>query len=215
MRKRPSPRRKLANAALFVVGHRYGNLTLIRCVEHTTSRSAGKKHFRWECQCDCGRTVYRSRAQIYDELHPWCRRCGLRRLETPLAEAAIGRILWRYQRRASERGLSFTLTATQIAQLVQQPCYYCGDEKSNFTRKTLRRESANHGVKFFYNGIDRIDSALGYDIENVVPCCKTCNVMKRDMPQAKFLAHIGRIYAQSRATGSLASLGDPVTVALL
>ena len=46
---------------------------------------------------------------------------------------------------------------------------------------------------FTYNGIDRVDNALGYTTGNVVPCCKQCNHAKSDMPYADFMAWIARL----------------------
>ena len=32
-----------------------------------------------------------------------------------------------------------------------------------------------------YNGIDRLDSSLGYTKDNIVTCCKICNYAKNKM----------------------------------
>jgi hypothetical protein len=46
----------------------------------------------------------------------------------------------------------------------------------------------------YYNGIDRIDSNLGYEINNCIPCCGTCNYMKNTMTPKDFLKKIEIIY---------------------
>jgi hypothetical protein len=38
----------------------------------------------------------------------------------------------------------------------------------------------------YLNGIDRIDSKLGYVEGNVVSCCKICNSAKGDLTLAEF-----------------------------
>ena len=43
-------------------------------------------------------------------------------------------------------------------------------------------------------GIDRIDSYLGYFVDNCVPCCAECNRMKFKHPQKDFLDIIDKIY---------------------
>ncbi len=48
-----------------------------------------------------------------------------------------------------------------------------------------------------YNGLDRVDNALGYTPTNVVACCGLCNWIKRDLSQAQFLAAVARIYHHS------------------
>ena len=44
------------------------------------------------------------------------------------------------------------------------------------------------------NGIDRLDSSKGYTINNCVPCCSKCNLMKSNFKKEDFLQHISKIY---------------------
>jgi hypothetical protein len=93
-------------------------------------------------------------------------------------------LLTRYgstKRGAIVRGLSFDLTVRQFASLIGRECVYCG-LKSNF------------------NGIDRVDSKIGYIIENCVPCCGTCNVMKMAQSVDEFIQRCRRITARSFST---------------
>jgi hypothetical protein len=87
--------------------------------------------------------------------------------------------VWRsVQRSASLRKRLFTLSQEDFEQLVIQPCYYCG----------------------FYSmhrfvGIDRIDNNKGYILENCIPACKMCNLIKNaDHPNA-FLDKVDMICA--------------------
>lgn len=50
----------------------------------------------------------------------------------------------------------------------QKPCWYCGREI-----KTI--------------GLDRANNEIGYKIDNLIPCCATCNKAKRDMTQSGFI----------------------------
>jgi hypothetical protein len=60
-----------------------------------------------------------------------------------------------------DRKLKFNITEEQWLCLVKQPCYLCG----------FQIES---GV-----GLDRVDSTIReYTLENVKPCCYTCNMLK-------------------------------------
>jgi hypothetical protein len=47
---------------------------------------------------------------------------------------------------------------------------------------------------YVYNGIDRLDSSRGYEMGNVVPCCKQCNWAKNDIPYDEFLDWIKRVH---------------------
>lgn len=42
-------------------------------------------------------------------------------------------------------------------------------------------------------GLDRVNNENGYTMENVVPCCSTCNYMKRHLKQSDFFKHILKI----------------------
>jgi hypothetical protein len=50
-----------------------------------------------------------------------------------------------------------------------------------------------HGLRVISNGLDRIDSSIGHVLENVVPCCFDCNIMKSNRTVDEFLAHIKKI----------------------
>ena len=46
---------------------------------------------------------------------------------------------------------------------------------------------------FKRNGIDRLNSKLGYFLDNCVPCCATCNTMKMSLGEKEFITHINKI----------------------
>ena len=50
------------------------------------------------------------------------------------------------------------------------------------------------GVSIRVNGIDRIDSNIGYTKENSVSCCKFCNTAKSTMSRDEFLKWIKKVY---------------------
>ena len=80
----------------------------------------------------------------------------------------------RYRDGAEKRNLLFDLSEYEFYDFISNTvCYYCGDN---------------------YNlGIDRIDSNIGYERENIVPCCGTCNIMKREMDLEKFINKCSQI----------------------
>jgi hypothetical protein len=106
-----------------------------------------------------------------------------------------------YKSGAKKRGFDWDLSYSQFYQLTTQSCTYCGSEplELNYFEKapSLQRESPNrdwskYTIKF--NGVDRVDSFLGYSEENCVPCCTNCNRAKSDMSFAEFKNHIERVY---------------------
>jgi hypothetical protein len=68
------------------------------------------------------------------------------------------------------------LTKEQFDTITKQPCYYCG----------IMQEKG-------FNGIDRMDSIKGYEIENCVSCCTECNMMKGAVDNITFVRRVEHI----------------------
>jgi 5-methylcytosine-specific restriction endonuclease McrA len=64
---------------------------------------------------------------------------------------------------AKQRGHDITMTDDEIMNMTDLPCVYCAHETED---------------RVFRNGIDRLDSSIGYEISNCVPCCGYCNKSK-------------------------------------
>jgi len=72
------------------------------------------------------------------------------------------------------KNLGCNLTEEILGKIISKPCYYCGEQEK------LR-------------GLDRVNSAKGYFLNNVVSCCLRCNRMKSYFPQQDFLNHCKKI----------------------
>ncbi len=81
-----------------------------------------------------------------------------------------------YKRSACVRNLYFELSKEEFEKLVHSPCVYCGQFQEGEVI-----------------GIDRLSSENGYSIQNCVPCCKICNMMKQSLTLEQFLCHIKKI----------------------
>lgn len=77
----------------------------------------------------------------------------------------------KYRGRTIREGMSFELMKEEYEYLRQQPCVYCH-------RPT---------TKMHHNGIDRIDSSIGYIRSNCVTCCGGCNVAKGKKNPEEFI----------------------------
>lgn len=165
-------------------GQRFGRLTVIE--RSGTDKQGGVV---WLCMCDCGK---QNNVTGKNLLSGNTRSCGclsyeIRRL--PEGEASRNAIINRMKHDAIRRNLSWELSDTFVQELITQPCYYCGGSPSQI--------AGNHGGRngtFIYNGIDRIDSSIGYVPDNTVPCCKRCNYAKHEMNVQEFKDWVRRVY---------------------
>jgi hypothetical protein len=79
-----------------------------------------------------------------------------------------------YKKRAKKRNLEFELTENDCKNFYNTKCYYCNDDIKGM-------------------GIDRLDSNIGYVLNNLVPCCSKCNYMKHVMNKYEFIKHMKKI----------------------
>lgn len=112
----------------------------------------------------------------------------------PDGQAAFNSLFMSYKRNAEKhRGINFSLSKDEFKELTSLECVYCGAAPSTYRApESLRWKGKNSGF-YIYNGIDRIDSSKGYETNNVVPCCPTCNYMKSDMSVDNFYSHIKKV----------------------
>jgi hypothetical protein len=94
-------------------------------------------------------------------------------------------LLHRYIRQAEKRGYQFKIKFEHFKHMVQSKCYYCGQEPKQKMGDVL------------YNGVDRIDNTVGYELGNVVACCGTCNKAKGTMGAYEFEDWLERINTRS------------------
>ena len=83
-----------------------------------------------------------------------------------------------YSYSSDSRGVGFSLSRDQFVSFWQKPCHYCGGVITTI-------------------GLDRVDNAVGYTMDNVVSCCEVCNVIKNTIPVDAWLAHLRRIVAKA------------------
>lgn len=178
-----------------LTGQVFGSLTVL-AFDRTHVSPGGQKTPRWLCQCACGNTKSVAAPNLRNGNSKSCG-CGERAPGRSRILSGkptwLGEMLSVYRRGALDRGFAFDLTVEQFETLVGQDCYYCGAVPSE--RVLADRK---FGGNYLANGIDRKDSSLGYFLENCVPCCTTCNVMKMALSAEQFIEHARRIAAHAR-----------------
>lgn len=80
----------------------------------------------------------------------------------------------KYKRSAEERGFKWQLSRDEFMEHWQKPCVHCGSPIETI-------------------GLDRINSNLPYQADNIEPCCSICNAMKSDTPTVDWYSHMEKI----------------------
>lgn len=137
-----------------------------------------KKRAKLYCNSKCKQAYRSANSNEMKEL-PY----SLAKLDRKLKEKGLFTDKWeetpkgrysKYKSGAKRRQLEFKLTLNQFKKYWRQPCHYCGD-----SIRTI--------------GLDRIDSSIGYNIDNIVPCCPKCNWMKMTQGYDEFIEHCKKI----------------------
>lgn len=186
---------------LFVeVGQRFGQGVVIEAEIRVPGRQQGNAvTFRGvRLLCDCG-NEYTTRLDSLSAGHSLS--CGCRRGryggKSDPERVAKNYLLRVYQRNAKVRDLAWSLTDEDFYRLILLECHYCGQPPVT-TQKIRRRVKDGERRRyqdsgFAANGLDRVDNAAGYTLENVVACCETCNRAKHAMSYGEFMAWIARL----------------------
>lgn len=188
------------------LGKKQGRLLVTEVLISSTGDS-DKRRGVYRCTCDCGNTIEVFGTQIKQGK---CS-CGCLQYEARFGpqyrkrrpDRATYTIQYHgHERSAKERGY-IPLDRDTWMSIVTKPCNYCGEidirnsilQRSN--RKYFVKDITNDEIKMYEvpcNGVDRIDSNIGYELNNIVPCCAQCNYMKIHYPQEQFLKKAEQIH---------------------
>ncbi len=181
------------------IGDRYGRLTVI---DYAGKDKRGK-HL-WLCKCDCGNEKIvvsdnlssgksNSCGCLLHEVIGKCNQYGYYEDR----EEAILRVQYSHLKRRNKKFTGDVMSYEEFVAKSKSPCFYCGLEYSR-ELYDRRNETKSKGlvsdIVVKCNGIDRIDSNIGYTSENTVSCCKYCNTAKNTMTIEHFKDWITRLY---------------------
>jgi hypothetical protein len=160
-------------------------------------------------KCDCGTEKLVSRENLVGGTTRSCG-CFLRK-----DTAARTIVRSSYKGGAKQRGLSFSLSDEEFLSLTSSPRHYCGCLPFRGQRANGRRRGGDTpGGAYTYNGIDRVNNAIGYELSNCVPCCTECNRAKMDRTYEDFVEWIGRVNTRISIGKALQILDRPTHNAL-
>ena len=147
----------------------------------------------WRTVCSCGTEADVTSRNLLRSNSCGCKkggRGGSRRRRFPPGEVGLRTAYFWHKSGAHRRGIQQDLTLEQYRHVVTQECTYCGAPPSTTTSGT----DGSVYTAFAHNGVDRADNTLGYTVSNSVPCCPTCNMVKRDLSVQDFLAWAARVH---------------------
>jgi len=178
-----------------IIGKKIGRLTVVK----RSYPNAKNKDLMYVCKCECGtEKIIRGK----DLRRGATKSCGClhnealgNRQRIAIGLATMRAVIGSYKRKAKIRGLEWNLAETQFKEITQQNCHYCGAKPNNVGKHETKNGN------YIYNGLDRINNNKGYMIDNIVPCCKHCNVAKNDMTLQEFKDWIGKVHNKILARG--------------
>jgi len=184
---------KKKDSCLVRAGDKIGSFTFIR------SECVGKNK-TWIVECVCGEEKrFWKYSAIARQKTCGCGvdECGLTKEQRRMLNSR----LHSYKSGARKRGLDWDLSYKEFYEVSSGDCVYCGGEarEVNYFKNapSLQEESPNRDWSLYtirFNGIDRVNSSMGYSAGNCVSCCIKCNRAKNDMSFEDFRLHIERIY---------------------
>lgn len=174
-----------------IKGEVFGFLTAIK----RTSEVKKNVPVKWLFKCACGN---KKEILKYYVLNGVSKSCGcqttdlrydsLKKQGKKLSqgEASFNILLREYKAAAKQRKIDFKLKKEEFKKLTKENCFYC-----NIEPKQIRKNNAVTET-YVYNGVDRLDSSIGYTKKNCVACCKRCNFAKSNSSLEEFLDWISR-----------------------
>lgn len=149
------------------------------------------KKIQWLVRCECGNQKVVLKPDVLSGKTKTCG-CGMNqgyKKEEDRENIVAKTLFSEYRKSARVRGYEFNISFDKFKELIiSSKCYYCGSNES----RQRKDESTNFVLS--YMGIDRLMNDIGYVDNNIVPCCSTCNYMKKDMDVDVFLNLIKIIY---------------------
>ena len=148
---------------------------------HSNGRNRPEHVYRKTCKT-CGKRKFLSQYNMVKE-GKYCAHCrDCYNAKARVRPLTISKAIRERKRDARKRDISWGLSDQECEALLCGNSSYCGCQPSH-----------NERVGKSINGIDRIDSTLGYLTGNVVSCCFRCNLMKRELTVEQFKAQIKAI----------------------
>lgn len=134
-----------------------------------------KKYWKWKVRCpNCNIDTWKFSNTLVGLKYP-CKRCYDNSMKIFNESPAIKKAFLSLKNNAKARNIDVQITEKQFYNIAKNSCAYCGAEPIEKTPPKEWQKTT------FLNGVDRINNAIGYTIENCAPCCEQCNWAKKDL----------------------------------
>ena len=181
---------------LDLIGMRYNMLMVVKKLPSKVCGDKSKyyKKRMWLCKCDCGNMTEANTGSLTCDKK---KSCGCltstksaensikSRYKIVKQDAGYRSIYSSYKLNAKSRKFDFNIDFDYAVSIMKSDCHYCGIEPSNTYMKSYYNAT--------YNGIDRVDNTKGYEMDNIVSCCKMCNIAKNNNTEEYFLQWVKRL----------------------
>jgi len=161
------------------IGNKINRLIVV-ALHHQDKR--WRKYYVFKCDCGLKKVIHGAAVVSGNT-----KSCGCLAKESKKARRVspnhteVTAIILGYKRHAINRGYKWSLKRSDVENIINKDCFYCGSSPNN---RKITKNSLNNGL--LYSGIDRIDSEKDYTDNNVLPCCKICNYAKSNMSIKRF-----------------------------
>ena len=186
---------------LDLIGMRYSMLMVVEKLPSKVYGDKSKYHKKrmWLCKCDCGNMTEANTGSLTCDKK---KSCGCltstksaensikSRYKIAKQDAGYRSVYSSYKLNAKSRGFDFNIDFDYAVSIMKSDCHYCGIEPSNTYMKSYYNAT--------YNGIDRVDNTKGYEMDNIVSCCKMCNIAKNNNTEEYFLQWVKRLSEYQR-----------------
>lgn len=174
------------------IGTKFGDLIIIgEPTKHTTGKTTRAMFL---CKCKCGRETWITGSQLRKGKRLRCTYCAYR--ERPQSTERLSNLERYYSlsvvRRCKKGKIKNNISLDDYEKIIKQNCYYCGEPPKKISYLNKNRIALKSD--FYGNGVDRINSLGNYDVDNCVPCCTQCNIMKMSYTKDEFFSKIKIIY---------------------
>jgi hypothetical protein len=184
------------------IGTRYGTWRIVGEVENITPKNRKWPVMQVLCECDCGVQKKLRVGPLVSKKHPTICECLRKEMvasghfrRKSSEDVLVTTVMGVYRNGAKTRNLQWDLSRDFVSAIIHKPCHYCQiiDYTVFVNKKRILKR----------NGIDRLDSSIGYIESNCVPCCKICNTAKMKLSLVDFKDWIKKLWNHQSTKNSL------------